>query len=252
MSQSMPSIADRRWTPGPDRPLLPEGALDVWRADLTVVADELGGLLCGEENARAARLLDERGRQLWVRSRGVLRALLGRYLQKDPRALRFALGEHGKPALLDHAATELTANPGPQQARPPQISFNLSHSGQTALYAFTSTMAVGVDVELARGAIDAVALAARMLGPAEAARLERLDHVTRQREFLRAWVRHEAAVKCLGVGVGGAGAGIEASQPWIAELEVGPDAAAAVALEAPPRALHCWEWPTVGDADSLG
>ena len=122
------------------------------------------------------------------------------------------------------------------------MSFNLSHSGQLALYAFTETGAVGVDVEVARRPIDEIAIAARTFGPAEARRLGGLDPAIREREFRRAWVRHEAELKCRGTGIGGPEAGLGGREPWTAELEVGPRAAAAVAAEHPPRELCCWDW----------
>ena len=43
----------------------------------------------------------------------------------------------------------------------PALCFNLSHSGASALYAFAADGPVGVDVEVARRPLDAVALAAR-------------------------------------------------------------------------------------------
>jgi len=220
----------------------------VWRADLEAVTDDLGELLSSDERARAQRLVRERDRQPWIRSRGALRALLGRYLHGDPSALRFGAGAHGKLALIDDASVSRTA-PEPVSAppTPTRISFNLSHSGKLALYAFTPTAAVGIDVELARRPIDALAIAARTFGPVEARRLEELDQATREREFLRAWVRHEAELKCLGVGIGGAVAA-GARRPWIAELAVGPRAAAAVAVEGPPRELRCWDWPAQVEA----
>ena len=76
-----------------------EGSVDIWRADLAAIGDRPEQLLCDEELARAVRIVPARKRALWARSRGVLRALLGRYLDRDPRTLRFALGPHGKPAL---------------------------------------------------------------------------------------------------------------------------------------------------------
>ena len=64
--------------------------------------------------------------------------------------------------------------------------------------------AVGVDVEVARRPINEAALAARTFGPDEARRLAALDPVSREREFLRLWVRHEARLKCRGTGIGDA------------------------------------------------
>ena len=222
----MPVIAGRPWEPGPARPRLTERAVHVWRVELTTVADDLAELLCAEERARGERLLSERDGQLWMRSRGVLRALLGRYLGEDPSTLRLSTGAHGKP--------ELTAQ---------TPSFNLAHSGGLALYAIAEAGAVGVDVEVARRQINELALAARTFGPAEARRLAELDPAGRARELLSLWVRHEAELKCRGTGFAGAGAAdATAGELWISELEVGARAAGAVALEQAPSELQLWDW----------
>ncbi len=157
---------------------------------------DLERLLCDEELARATRILPARKRVLWARSRGVLRALLGRYLDRDPRALRFVLGPHGKPAL---------AREGTDAGE--DLRFNLSHSGELALVAVTGGREVGIDLEIADRRVtdrrvDELAIAARMLGRAQAERLAELDPRTRERAFLRAWVAHEAVVKCRGLGLG--------------------------------------------------
>jgi len=110
------------------------GSVHIWQADLTAIEDDLEDLLCEDERARAARIVSARRRALWTRSRGVLRALLGRYLDRDPLDLCFALGPHGKPTLLQEG----------------DLRFNLSHSGCLALIAVTAGREVGVDVECAR------------------------------------------------------------------------------------------------------
>jgi hypothetical protein len=58
----------------------------VWRADVDADDDVLVELLSAEERGRAERFLEECAGRRWARSRGVLRALLGRYLQEDPLA----------------------------------------------------------------------------------------------------------------------------------------------------------------------
>jgi len=244
----MLSTVDRSWATGPREPLLPKGDVHVWRVDLTTVPGDLVGLLCTEERARAERFLSDGARQRWMRSQGVLRALLGRYLQKDPSTLRFATGAHGKPVLLDDEA-DSNAVPQSSSSRHARTSFNLSHSGQLELYSFTETRAVGVDVEVARRPIDQVAIAGRALGPREARRLEGVDPATRQQEFLRAWVRHEAVLKCRGTGIGGAGPP-SGDAPWVADLDVGHRAAGAVALERPPQSVRCWDWHSEPAASS--
>jgi 4'-phosphopantetheinyl transferase len=225
----MPVTAEGAWTPGPLRPQLADGAVHVWRADLTAAASEPAKLLSDDERARAARIVNERKGAMWGRSRGLLRALIGRYLQRDPTSLRFSTGEHGKLTLAGDAS--------------PTLDFNVSHSGQLALYAFSDAGAVGVDVEVARRPIDEVAIAVHVLGASEAARLQALDPAARQREFLRAWTRHEAELKCLGMGIGGTnGVNDGTTRPWVAELELGPVAAGAVATARPAREFRCWGW----------
>jgi 4'-phosphopantetheinyl transferase len=225
----MAASTHRKWTPGPAQPLLADGAVHVWRADLNQVGAELAELLCSKERQRAARFLNQRHSELWGRSRALLRQLLGRYLQRNPTELRFLAGEHGKPALASHSS--LT------------VEFNMSHSAQLALYAFSRASAVGVDVETARRPIDELAIAARVLGTSEAERLQALDPATRRREFLRAWTQYEAKLKCLGLGIGGdLRASGEGPEPWVADLELAGGAAGAVAATCAPRELRCWGW----------
>jgi 4'-phosphopantetheinyl transferase len=214
----------RGWAPGPPRPTLTEGAIHVWRADLANVNDDLVDLLCAEERARAERFHKQKDGRVWSRSRGVLRALLGRYLESDPTALNFSTETHGKPSLE-----------GP-------LSFNLSHSGGLALYAICETLPVGVDLELVGSPRDVVALAARAFGQAQARRLSALDPVARQREFLRLWVRHEAQLKCLGRGLDAGDREASEDPPWTTELDLGPGAVGAVAAMRAPAETRCWDW----------
>ncbi len=181
-------------------------------------------LLDARERARAARIVHERNRVLWARSRGVLRALLGRCLNADPRELRFELGRHGKPALQGGMGHAL------------DLRFNLSHSGELALVAVTAGREVGVDVEVARdpprGAVDGLAIAARVLGPEQLRRLQGLGEEERTAEFLRAWTLREATAKCLGTGLAAMPVADERAPVglWTAALDVGLGAAAAVAV----------------------
>jgi 4'-phosphopantetheinyl transferase len=230
---SLVSVAHHAWTTGPQQPRLIERSVHVWRVELSTITDELSDVLDAGEHVRAECLV--RGRRLWPRARAVLRVLAGRYLQSDPRALRFVSGPSGKPAL-PHS----------------QLSFNLSHSGSLALYAFTTPGEVGVDVELANRPIDAVALAERAFDPSEARRLEAFSPSIRRREFLRRWTRHEAELKRRGIGLGGQRASsADGGHPWIASLDVGPQAVGALAVGAAPHELLLWDWPGEGAAGNL-
>jgi 4'-phosphopantetheinyl transferase len=229
------------WPRGPARPLLAAGAVHLWRADLDALPDELGELLSRAEQARADRLLSPHRRLLWTRARGLLRALLGIYLDKDPRAVRLVEAEHGKPALLAGRADPSARRDRSGSA---QLSFNLSHSGALALYGFTNDGPIGVDVELAaRREFDHLALAARAFGSSEAQRLRSLHPASRQQEFLRLWTRHEAALKCLGAGIGRHSHGAAGrGELWTSELDLGARALGALALTRSPQEIERWEW----------
>ncbi len=207
---------------------LVDGVVDVWRADLS---DEEGererALLSPDERERAARFVRAELGLHWAHARGILRALLGVYIGVDPAGLRFAVGPHGKPELTGAAAA---------------VRFNLSHSGTVALYAFARDREVGVDVELPRRPRDIDAIAARTFGAAETARLRALDPTQREHEFLRAWVRYEAVLKCRGTGIGGAETVQDGSDPWLHELAVAAPAAAALAVEGIACEVRCWQW----------
>jgi 4'-phosphopantetheinyl transferase len=216
------------WPPGPQQPELPQGVVDVWRADLSAIREPLERLLSEQELERAQRLLSASHRRLWVRSRGLLRELLGRYLAEDPSALRFAVDAHGKPYLT-----------GAAQAR---VQFNLSHSGTLALYAFRADAPVGVDVQADRRPSDDVGIAARILGPAAAAQLRAIgDPRERHSAFLQMWTRYEAETKCVGTGIG-ADTPSSRAGVWSAALDMGIGAAGAVACANEPLELRRWEW----------
>jgi 4'-phosphopantetheinyl transferase len=163
----------------------------------------------------------------------VLRELLAIATGAEPATIELELGPHGKPRLA-RSAREL-------------IRFNVSHSGALGLYALCADREVGVDVELlarrGKGNRDEVAIARKMLGGAVASRLQGLAQEEREHEFLRAWVAHEALVKCLGVGLGGIAAYEERSQVarpevWVTSLDVGEAAHAALAVEGGPIAVE--------------
>ncbi len=199
-----------------DAPELSAGALHVWRAELERPTGFSEASLSRSERDRAARFRFEADRVRWASARAILRALLGAYLDRDPRAIDLELGPGGKPEVV--AGDDL--------------EFNVSHSGDLALFAFTLGNPVGVDVELAGRARDHLAIAARVLGADEHARLAALPPELREREFLRSWVRHEAALKCRGDGLGSPA---RQEALTLVDLELGPYAAAAVALERRPE-----------------
>ena len=180
-------------------------------------------LLDRDEHERARRFRRAEDRAAYVACRGVLRALLGDFLSRDPASPRFSYGVHEKPALEDGAC-----------------AFNVSRSDGLALIAIAASGALGVDVERVRGAVDVAALAAEFLAPGDRATLAALPRHRQRRAFFRLWVRHEARVKATGRGLV-VPADEAAPGVWLHDLELGPGYLAALAadgVEERPVVLH--------------
>lgn len=151
-------------------------------------APNLQRALSADELHRAARFRFQRDRQRFVISRGLLRAILGRYLDTAPGELRFRYSEHGKPSLVP-------AFDGGG------LRFNLSHSDGLALYAVARGREVGVDLERVRPVLEAEQIAERFFSARENAALRALPAHLKSRAFFACWTRKEAFVKAVGGGI---------------------------------------------------
>jgi 4'-phosphopantetheinyl transferase len=166
---------------------LDPGAVHVWHADLRAAAaawPELAASLSDDERHRARRFVREEDRRRFVTARGLLRSLVGELLGIGARELQFSYGPHGKPEVAGHA-----------------LRFNLSHSGDVALYAVAVDREVGVDIERTSGSRDVLLVARRFFAPAEARRLQDAAGPERRRLFARLWTMKEACLKAEGAGL---------------------------------------------------
>ena len=137
---------------------LPNNEVHVWQArvDLESLREcEILGALSPDERSRAERFHFRRDRDLYVVGRSMMRALLGGYLECQPREIRFCYSAHGKPELPADSHTDL--------------QFNLSHSHELALFAITRESKIGVDVEFMRSRTVKGNLAERVFSPDELA-----------------------------------------------------------------------------------
>jgi 4'-phosphopantetheinyl transferase len=240
------------WSPPPAGWGLHENEVHVWRVQLDRAGESvatLAALLSPEEEERAERFYWVRERDRFVVARGLLRVILGRYLDAPAASLRFTQNEHGKPSL--------------ERNREKTLSFNISHSGGVALFAFTRERALGVDIERLRTDLDYERLAARFFSPAEVAQLACLnDTEQRVAAFFRCWTRKEAYIKGQGIGLAlglqsfdvtlapGEPAQLVATRPDAGEaarwqlqgLDPAPGYAAALAVKGWDWRLQCWTW----------
>jgi 4'-phosphopantetheinyl transferase len=98
----------------------------------------------------------------------------------------FTYGPKGKPALSG------TGCP---------VSFNVSNSGEIAVYAFTRDCEIGVDVEYRRRVVDIEQIAQRFFAANEVDALLALPEDSRHDAFFNCWTRKEAYIKAVGDGL---------------------------------------------------
>ncbi len=163
----------------------------VWRTFLDVDKESRVRFfrsLSESEKERADRMYHEKDRDRFIVSHGVLRSLLGCYLEQDPKSIQFSESANHKPILA---------------LRPSQkdLTFNMSHSGAIGLYAIGSGRAVGIDIEQIRNNVEIEQLATRFFSKNEINALMNLSKAKRTHLFFQFWTRKEAFVKSIGEGL---------------------------------------------------
>lgn len=182
---------DEIWSAPSTYPRLGENEVHVWKVALEQQASKstfFRRLLIDTELERVGRFFFEKDRQYWIAAHAILRLLLGHYLDADPVSLRFTTNTYGKPSLIQ-----------PSQSQ--HLHFNLSHSGNLALYALAYNREVGVDVEQRRSDIDYENLAAHYFSSHECATLRSLPLEIQEEAFFLCWSRKEAYIKARGKGL---------------------------------------------------
>ena len=162
--------------------------VQIWRVWLSATESALAyyrATLSLDERNRAERFRFENLKSRYIVGRGALRVILAYYLGCRPKDIEFIYGEKGKPALRGMSS----------------VRFNVSHSADMGLYAFTLDCEVGVDVEQLREVDDLEAIASRFFCAAEASELLSLGLADRGAAFFRCWTRKEAYVKAIGDGL---------------------------------------------------
>jgi len=210
------------------------------------VAARFESFLTPAEAARAAAFRFEHLRRSFRLTRGALRLLIGGYLGVAPGKVLMNVGPNGKPGLVISGDA------------PPDFQFNVSHSGDLALFAFTRGCEIGADVELIRPMADLALVANQFFCREESEELLSLPAAERDRAFFLCWTRKEAYVKAVGDGLSTALDSFRVTlrpgeparfvhlnfdsslaQAWMLHnLEVLPEYSAALAYRAAPRPVQ--------------
>lgn len=161
--------------------------VQVWVASLAVNDQRYAELAASipEDEREHAALLHPVAARRYVVARGILRKLLSGYTGTDAKKFRFKYGPSGKPSLSDRD----------------DIHFNISHSADLGLFAFSPDRPVGVDVENERPVRRLLDVAQRFMTDDELRVLADTHPDKRNAAFLRSWVVREARLKAEGKGV---------------------------------------------------
>ncbi|WP_245876318.1 4'-phosphopantetheinyl transferase family protein [Tychonema bourrellyi] len=240
------------WKIPPKDLILNSDEVHVWRVDLEMRASCLQSLqesLSTDELKRAERFYFQKDRAHFIAARGILRKILGCYLNKNPNELRFSYNPYGKPSLVT-AVSEY------------KLCFNLSHSHGIALIAVEQNREVGIDIERIRKDFPYQQIAESFFSPFENAVLRSLPEHQQLRAFFTCWTRKEAYIKAVGKGLSiplnGFDVAIAPGEPaallnflenpkevsrWsLIELIPGLDMVATLAVEGDRFKILCWQW----------
>jgi 4'-phosphopantetheinyl transferase len=163
----------------------PPGSL-LWLIDLALEPSAVDWAACNaDEQGRAQRFRFEQHARRFRAAHAAMRQIMGAQLGVSASALRWTVGAHGKPHLLDH----------------PGWHFNLSHSGDWALLGMSPSSPIGVDIECCKAMNDMAGIVRHQFSEAEQAAYFQTPEPDQSDWFYRVWSRKEACLKALGSGL---------------------------------------------------
>jgi 4'-phosphopantetheinyl transferase len=145
-------------------------------------------VLSPDEQQKVSRFMFAADGHKYLVARAILRMILGQYVQMRPEALPFAYSDYGKPYLQNRVAAQA-------------IHFNVSHSGDLALYGITRNGRIGIDVEQIRPLTDEAQFVKSIFSPVEQQAFGRVRPSEKQEAFFNGWTRKEAFIKAIGLGL---------------------------------------------------
>jgi 4'-phosphopantetheinyl transferase len=179
------------WLPYCEDYRLSSNDVHIWRARLDQPPDQaafLATILSKDEQIKAGRFYYARDRSRFIVGRAILRILLSRYLALSPNNVGFIYKQCGKPILVE-------------DINGIDLQFNLSHSSDLILYAFTRYRELGVDLEYQRFLPDMKELVSKHFSQAEYAKWSKMPTFQQEETFFLWWTRKEAFLKAKGDGL---------------------------------------------------
>ena len=149
---------------------------------------EIKSALSKSELETANKFKFNKDRERFIITRYLLRKILSNYLYIPPKEIQIITNQYGKPKL----DSELNNN----------IQFNVSHSGDFAIFAINLFNEIGVDIEKIDNTINHLEIADNYFSTDEIAYLNASTCQSEIAEkFFRIWTRKESLLKAIGIGL---------------------------------------------------
>ena len=187
MTLALPHWTDPLPEPGPDAP-----PVQIWRLCLSDLdpapMETLRRLTTPSEHARAQRYRFDADRHRHLAGRALVRLFVARTYERALQEISIREGRHGKPQLAG-SDEEI------------DLEFNIAHTDDVVLAAFSRTHPVGIDVEAQDREADMDGLAERIFTKAEQRHWTTLPDDARSEFFFQIWTCKEAFLKATGQGL---------------------------------------------------
>ena len=145
-------------------------------------------LLTEDERKKRDRFRFEKDQHSCLVTRALVRTVLSRYEDVDPKDWRFVMNDYGRPEIAE-----------PQSAR--SLKFNLSHTNGLIACIVARERDIGVDVEDRERSGKLLSVAHRFFSPTEVAALRKLPEKEQLDRFFLYWTLKESYIKARGMGL---------------------------------------------------
>jgi 4'-phosphopantetheinyl transferase len=166
--------------------------LHIWSArysDLDRYYPALSELISAQEVTRAAGFKKSRDAQNYILRHGMVRALLGQYIGKEPQEVRFVHEKSGKPNL--DPAGDIH-----------DIHFSLSRTDEMVCLGISRKNRIGLDIVKSDSRYPFSATAEYLFTPGEKQWISQTPSHEQHVRFFRIWSLKEALLKAMGGGAG--------------------------------------------------
>ncbi|MCH9633279.1 MAG: 4'-phosphopantetheinyl transferase Sfp [Chlamydiae bacterium] len=158
---------------------------DVYAPDYYDQCDHFFNFLDSAEQLKSQSFKFNSLKKKYIVSHGLLRCLLARFIEAKPSDIEYSFGLFGKPFLAKQ-----------------KLSFNMSHSHNKVLYAFSNRVNVGIDVEYIKKDVDLNELPWDFLNLIQGNEFDFTNQLKNSKEyFYQKWSRLESYLKAQGLGI---------------------------------------------------